>query len=112
MSDDSPEWSARRRVLWRVQFAGGVLAIAAVLLTGSYYLWSRASVDDVKKLDEKKADKTEIQRLDGRVDSLGALTGNVRDNLIILMSKQGAKPVSLPPAVEPMVKPLAPGVQP
>lgn len=104
-SDKAP-WTDKRKLMWRIQFASYVLAIAGGLLAGLGYLWTRASVADLAL----KADKTEIQRLDGRLDGLGALTNNVRDNLIVLMTNSNADPVPLP--VAPLTQPLQPPVTP
>lgn len=109
MTDDRT-WTPGKRLMWRFQFAALVIAVVSGLLAGLGYLMTRASVDSVAALDEKKADKAEIQRLDNRVDSLNSLTHNVRDNLIVLMAKQKAEPVPLP--VAPLTQPLAPAVRP
>ena len=102
MTDDRP-WTSKRRLLWRVQFAGCVIAIAGGVIASLGYLLTRASVADL----EAKADKTEITRLDSRLDTLGTLTNNVRDNLIVLMGRQKAEPVPLPvmPLTQPLVRP-------
>ena len=107
MSDtQAAPWSDKRRLMWRVQFAALVITITGGLLAGLGYMLTRASVADLNL----KADKTEIQRLDGRLDTLGSLTNNVRDNLIVLMTKQKADPVPLP--VAPLTQPVLPAVRP
>ena len=94
------EWTSRQRLQWRVAFAATVLTAGAIVVSLFGYLWTRASDADLAL----KADRAEISRLDARIDTLGALVGNIRDNLLVLMVKMKADPIS--PPVQPIVAPV------
>jgi hypothetical protein len=111
MSDLSREWRPVERTAWWIKLLVASLALASSALIGGKWIYTRASIEDVAALDQKKEDRTDNRidhaRIEGRVDASAQVLGNVRDNLIILMERSGAKPAPLEPT-RPLSEPMRP----
>lgn len=114
------EWSSKQRLLWWVKLIALSIPIGTALSAGAIasgkWALTRASTDDVDaaartaietahqveaRLEAKKEDKdhslAEVRRVESKVDSSAAVISNVRDNLIIIMGRQGLEPKPIPP---------------
>lgn len=101
MADD---WNSRQKLAFWVRLIGVAIPLAFGMATAGIsigkWFWTRASTRDIAALEERKEDKAHAaeqrRRIMTRIDIMQPVLGNVRDNLLILMDRQRAKPKPLP----------------
>jgi hypothetical protein len=97
------DYTARDRLAWWAKVLTMASIIAGAALAGAAWVTTRASTDDIARLEAGKEDKANAQRERGRLESTlsrqESVLGNVRDNLIILMQSRRLAPAPLPPAL-------------
>jgi len=90
--------------MWWLKLAGVVLPLT-IVMTGSVigfgkWLYTRASTEDIALLDQRKEDKETASRerakLERKIDASFSMVRNIRDNVIMLMTKERLKPKPLP----------------
>ena len=96
MSEDDKGFSLSERTFWWVRFWTAVIVVAGMGLAGARWGLTRASLDDVALKEDKTFAAEQRSKIEAKVDAQGSVIGNVRDNLIVIMSRQGLQPVPLP----------------
>lgn len=102
--EEERDWPEKKRSLWWTKYGLQILVwsitIAAAVVGGGKWLYSRASTEDIEKAVSQKVDKEDhakdLDRVEKRVEKQEKVLGIIHTNVVRIMERQNIQPKKLP----------------